>query len=76
MQFLVEGIKKAGSVDSDKVAKALEDLTIDTPFGKQTLRAKDHQADRGQFYGKMAKGPSGNAIMTEVKYVDPKPFMD
>jgi branched-chain amino acid transport system substrate-binding protein len=76
MQFLVEGIKKAGSVDSDKVAKALEGLTIDTPFGKQTLRAKDHQADRGQFYGKMVKGPAGNAIMTEVKYVDPMPFMD
>lgn len=76
MQFLVEAIKKAGSVDTEKVAKALLDLTVDTPFGKQTLRGKDHQADRGQFYGKMVKGPAGNAIMTEVKYVDPKPFMD
>lgn len=76
MQFLVEGIKKAGSVDSEKVAKALEGLTIEAPFAKQTIRAKDHQADRGQFYGKMVKGPSGDAIMTEVKYVDPKPFMD
>jgi branched-chain amino acid transport system substrate-binding protein len=75
MQFLVEGIKKANSIDSDKVAKALLDLTVDAPFGKQTLRASDHQADRGQFYGKMVKGPDGNAIMTEVKYVDPRPFM-
>jgi branched-chain amino acid transport system substrate-binding protein len=76
MQFLVEAIKKANSVDSDKVSKALLDLTVDAPFGKQTLRASDHQADRGQFYGKMVKGPAGNAIMTEVKYVDPKPFMN
>jgi branched-chain amino acid transport system substrate-binding protein len=75
MQFLVEGIKKANSVDSDKVAKALLDLTIDAPFAKQTLRASDHQADRGQFYGKMIKGPDGNATMTDVKYVDPRPFM-
>jgi branched-chain amino acid transport system substrate-binding protein len=75
MQFLVEGIKKANSLESDKVAKALLDLTIDAPFGKQTLRGSDHQADRGQFYGKMEKGPSGNAVMTGVKYVDPKPFM-
>src|SRR5262249_59587424 len=75
MQFLVEGIKKAGSLDSDKVAKALLDLAIDTPIGKHTLRASDHQADRGQFYGKMVKGPNGNAIMTEVKYIDPRPFM-
>jgi branched-chain amino acid transport system substrate-binding protein len=76
MQFLAEAIKKAGSIDSDKVAKALLDLTIDTPIGKQTLRASDHQADRGQFYGKMEKGPAGNAIMTAVKYVDPRPFMN
>jgi branched-chain amino acid transport system substrate-binding protein len=75
MQFLVEAIKKAGSLDSDKVAKALLDLTIDSPIGKQTLRASDHQADRGQFYGKMVKGPNGNAIMTEVRYIDPRPFM-
>lgn len=75
MQFLVEGIKKANSLDGDKVAKALLGLTIQTPIGPQTLRASDHQADRGQFYGKMEKGPSGTAIMTGVKYVDPKPFM-
>jgi branched-chain amino acid transport system substrate-binding protein len=75
MQFLVEGIKKANSLESDKVAKALLDLTIDSAIGKQTLRGSDHQADRGQFYGKMEKGPSGNAVMTGVKYVDPKPFM-
>ncbi len=55
--------------------RRLLELTIDAPFGKQTLRASDHQADRGQFYGKMIKGPDGNAIMTEVKYVDPRPFM-
>src|SRR6185295_14299806 len=61
MQFLVEAIKKANSVDSDKVAKALLDLTVEAPFGKQTIRASDHQADRGQFYGKMEKGPAGNA---------------
>ena len=58
------------------MAKALLGLTIDTPIGKQTLREQDHQADRGQFYGKMVKGPTGEAIMTEVRYVDPKPFMN
>ena len=51
MQFLVEAIKKAGSVDSDKVSAAMMDLTIDTPIGKQTMRKKDQQANRGEFYG-------------------------
>ena len=76
MQFLVEGIKKAGAVDSDKVSAALKGLTIETPIGKQTLRAKDQQADRGEFYGEMIMGPTGIAIMKNAKYIDPNPFMD
>ena len=31
------------------------DITVDTPIGKQTIRAKDHQANRAQFWGKMTK---------------------
>ncbi|MEZ5851390.1 MAG: ABC transporter substrate-binding protein [Hyphomicrobiaceae bacterium] len=77
MKFLAEGIKKAGSIDSDKVSAALKGLTIDTPIGKQTIHPTLQQADRGEFYGKMVKDPkTGNAVMTEVKYIDPKPFME
>ncbi|HWN03911.1 MAG TPA: ABC transporter substrate-binding protein [Candidatus Dormibacteraeota bacterium] len=77
MQFLIEGIKKAGSTDSDKVAKALLGLTIDTPIGKQTIREKDHQANRGQLYGKTVKDPKYPfAIMKPIEYVDPTKFMD
>ena len=77
MQFLVEAIKKAGSTDSDKVSKALLGLTIDTPIGKQTIREKDHQANRGQLYGKTAMDPKYPfPIMKPVTYVDPTKFMD
>jgi branched-chain amino acid transport system substrate-binding protein len=77
MAFLVEAIKKAGSTDSDKVSKALLGLTIDTPIGKQTLREKDHQANRGQLYGKTVKDPKYNfPIMKPITYVDPTKFMD
>jgi branched-chain amino acid transport system substrate-binding protein len=77
MAFLVEAIKKAGSTDSDKVAKALLGLTIDTPIGKQTIREKDHQANRGQLYGKTVKDPKyAFPIMKPVIYVDPTKFMD
>lgn len=77
MQFLAEGIKKAGSTDSDKVSKALLGLTIDTPIGKQTIREKDHQANRGQLYGKTVKDPRFPfAIMKPIEYVDPTKFMD
>ncbi|HEU5190023.1 MAG TPA: ABC transporter substrate-binding protein [Methylomirabilota bacterium] len=77
MQFLAEAIAKAGSTDSDKVAKALLGLTIDTPIGKQTIREKDHQANRGQLYGKTVNDPKYPfPIMKPVEYVDPTKFMD
>ena len=77
MQFLTEAIKKAGSTDSDKVSKALLGLTIDTPIGKQTIREKDHQANRGQLYGKTVMDPKYPfPIMKPITYVDPTKFMD
>jgi len=77
MQVLVEAIKKANSTDGDKVSKALLDLTIDTPIGKQTIRAKDHQANRGQLWGKTVMDPKYPfAVMKDILYIDPAPFMD
>ena len=77
MEFLAEAIKKAGSTDSDKVSKALLGLTIDTPIGKQTIREKDHQANRGQLYGKTVMDPKYPfAIMKPIEYIDPTKFMD
>jgi branched-chain amino acid transport system substrate-binding protein len=77
MAFLAEAIKKAGSTDSDKVSKALLGLSIDTPIGKQVIREKDHQANRGQLYGKTVLDPKYPfPIMKPVEYVDPTKFMD
>jgi branched-chain amino acid transport system substrate-binding protein len=77
MQFLVEGIKKANSTDSDKVARALLGLSVDTPVGKLTIREKDHQANRGQLYGKTVKDAKYPfPIMKPVMYIDPTKFMD
>jgi branched-chain amino acid transport system substrate-binding protein len=77
MQSLVAAIQKAKSTDSDKVAAALLGVSWDSPLGKQTIRAKDHNANRGQFWGKMLKESKYPfAVMTQIQYVDPLPFMD
>jgi len=77
MQVLAAAITKANSTDSEKVAKAMLDLSVDTPIGKQTIRAKDHQANRAQFWGKMTKDPKYPfAVMSPPTYFDPAPFMD
>lgn len=57
VQFLVEAIQKAGSTEGEKVARALEGLTIQSPVGPLTMRARDHQATRGQFWGVTARVP-------------------
>ena len=79
MQWLSEGITKAGSTDTDAVIAALEGLTIQTPIGPQTMRASDHQANRGQFWGEM--NPSDDAdypykVMKPVEYVPADDLMD
>lgn len=79
MQWLQAGIEKAGSTDTDAVIAALEGLTIQTPIGAQTMRASDHQANRGQVWGQM--NPSGDPkypykIMNPVEYIPADDLMD
>jgi len=52
---LSEGINKAGSINSDKVAKALLGLTFDTPVGKRTFNAKTHETEAGEFWGQWSR---------------------
>jgi branched-chain amino acid transport system substrate-binding protein len=67
---LVEGIKKAGSTNSDKVAKALAGLTFDTPVGKRTFNAVTHETEMGEFWGQMVKDDRYPfAIMKDPKYL-------
>ncbi|MFA7664516.1 MAG: ABC transporter substrate-binding protein [Burkholderiaceae bacterium] len=76
-QILVEGIRKAGSIDSDKVSKALMGLTVQTPIGPQTINPKTQSANRGQFWGRMIKDSRYPfAVMENPTYVDPTPFLD
>jgi branched-chain amino acid transport system substrate-binding protein len=56
-KFLINAIQKAGSVDTEKVIKALEGLTIQTAIGPITMRACDHQAITPAFWGKLANVP-------------------
>ena len=77
MQALVEGIRKAGSTDADKVARAMVDLAFEAPFGPQTLRAKDHTANRSEYWGTWLRiRTTPFAVMTEIQDPDPLPLMN
>jgi branched-chain amino acid transport system substrate-binding protein len=68
--FLAEAVKKAKSVDTEKVIDALEGLTIETPLGPLTMRGYDHQASKGQYWGRLKKVPEYPfPIMGDVQYI-------
>jgi len=52
---LVDGIKKADSTDSNKVAAALLGMTFDMPVGKRTFSAKSHETFSPEYWGVMVK---------------------
>jgi branched-chain amino acid transport system substrate-binding protein len=72
---LTEGIKKAGSTKSDKVAKAMLGLSFDTPIGKLTFNPKTHETEMGEFWGQMVKDDRYPfAVMKNPKYLSQGPF--
>lgn len=66
---LAAGIKKAGSADTEALVQAFKGLEVDTPFGRITYRAIDHQSTMGAYVGKLGI-KDGKGIMTDFKYVD------
>lgn len=77
MQFLVEGIRKAKSLESDRVSAALKGLEVVTPQGRMTMRAKDQQVTRGMLWGQAVKTDKFPfPILNPVEYIDPTSFMD
>ncbi len=74
---LAEAVKKAGSTDSDKVSKALEGLSFDSPVGKKRFNPKTHETETGEFWGQMVKDDKYPfAIIKDAKYYDPTPYLN
>ena len=72
VKFVEAAAAKAGSMQADSLAAALEGLSIDTPVGPRTMDAGTHQTDTGQFWGPMKKSEEhAFRIMDPVTYVPP-----
>jgi ABC-type branched-subunit amino acid transport system substrate-binding protein len=54
--FYKAAVEKAKSTDTDKVRSAMRGLTWDTPQGKKTMRAGDHQAIQDMYALRMTHG--------------------
>jgi len=49
--FIKKAYEKAGKIDTEKFIDAMEGMSVDTPVGKVTMRAYDHQAMLPMFMG-------------------------
>lgn len=57
MDMLAKAIEKTGNTeDLVKIAKALEGMEHDSPFGKIKMRAQDHQASHPIYINQLVKG--------------------
>ena len=67
----VAAIKKAGSLDQDKLVAAANGLEVLTPFGMVTFRPIDHQSTMGAYVGRIGV-KDGKGHMKEWRFVDGK----
>jgi len=68
---VVAAMKKAGSLDQEKLIAAMANLPVGTPFGTATFRALDHQSTMGAYVGRIGL-KDGRGIMTDWHFVDGK----
>ncbi|HKW39126.1 MAG TPA: ABC transporter substrate-binding protein [Burkholderiales bacterium] len=62
-------IRKAGSLDTEKLIAAMKDLRVDTPFGVVVFRGLDHQSTMGAYVGRTGV-KDGKGVMTSWKYAN------
>jgi branched-chain amino acid transport system substrate-binding protein len=69
IKSLTEGMKKAKSTETLKMVAAFKGLVVESPFGKITYRAQDHQSTMGAYVGK-TKNDNGKGTMVDYTYFD------
>lgn len=70
VKFIAAAIAKAGSTDPDKIAEALEGLSIEGPLGTLTMDAKTHRVSAPEFYGQVATVPGSDIKqLTKIEVV-------
>ena len=74
MYTVANAIRKAGSVDTEKLIAALKGLEMDTPIGPIVYRAIDHQSTMGAYVGQLAK-KDGQGVMVKWRFADGAHFL-
>ncbi|NVM89605.1 ABC transporter substrate-binding protein [Variovorax sp. SG517] len=73
IKSVAAGVVKAKGTETPKLVEAFKGLQVDTPFGKISYRAEDHQSTMGAFVGK-TKNENGKGVMVDYTYFDGAKF--
>ena len=74
IQAIAQGIRKAGTTNDTKVSKAMSGMTYTTPLGPRTFSAVNHDANAGEYWGKMVRTPKFPfAVISDPTYYNPEP---
>ena len=68
-------LRKAGSVDTEKLLAAMQGLQVDTPFGKVTYRTQDNQSTMGAYVGRIGKKDGKGVMLPGWSYQDGAKFL-
>jgi branched-chain amino acid transport system substrate-binding protein len=75
-QFIAEGYKKAGKVDTEAFIKAIEGMSLDSPVGPLAIRACDHQLELPTYWGVTKKDPKYDFLISgDIQVIAPKDYM-
>ena len=69
IKSLAEGMKKAGSTDTEKLVAAFKGLQVSTPFGPILYRPEDNQSTMGGYVGR-TRNEGGKGVMVNYRYID------
>lgn len=71
---VVAAIRKAGTLDTEKLTIAFEGLNVETPLGPITYRANDHQSTMGTYVGTTTVR-QGRGIVKNYRYISGQSIM-
>ena len=71
---VANALKRAGSVDTEKLVEAMKGLEMQTPFGPIVWRPLDHQSTMGAYVGQLSS-KAGKGIMVNWRFADGANFL-
>lgn len=74
MQAIFAAIKKANSIDNEKLVAAMRGLKFNTPFGVVEFRSLDQQSTMGTYIGKLDQ-QGGKGVMVQWRYADGRAYL-